>query len=99
VRSGEFDPYLAFGSSWADRISCGNYLAEGPDEGVRPVRLEVLVTIRSSGQRGTRVETESYGVARGPDGEEVGCRLSDEAQATLRDAVAQGPRSLIASGS
>ncbi len=88
VRSGKFDPYLAFGARWPDRMSCNHLLGAGTDRDVRPIRLEVIASIRSA--RGTRVQIESYGAARKADGEEISCRLSEEALQVLRQSVQRG---------
>jgi hypothetical protein len=89
VRSGRFDPTATWGAQVADRVVCG------PDtEGelhARPTELEVIATIRTSMQQGTRVELESYGHGLNDQGAKVPCRL---APATADDILAALPAPL-----
>jgi hypothetical protein len=89
VQSGPFDPYEAFGALMTDRVVCGSWPDDPSASSVRGVRLEVIATIRSNRQAGTRVEIESYGRGRLEAGTELSCRLSSSAVEELLASIAR----------
>lgn len=91
VRSGRFDPREVFAGRLDERVSCGATSDVGARTNVSPLELEVLATIRFNAARGTRIEVESYGRGRDPNGKEVRCRLSQSAAVALLDAASGAP--------
>lgn len=91
VRSGRFDPREVFAGQLRERVSCGATSDVGSLTAVRPFELEVLATIRSNAVNGTRIELESYGRGKDPNGKEVPCRLSSSAVAEILDAASGAP--------
>lgn len=88
VHSGAFDPQSVWGAVSGERVSCGVEGMSGSGSQAVPFRLEVMATLRTNRQQGTRVVIESYGRGRRPDGSEVRCRLDPTVVEGLLGAVA-----------
>ena len=77
VRSGTFDPERVWGSLALDRVSCGadesvdGRLHEVPDE------FEIVATIRTRHQAGTRVDLDGFGHILSEEGKKIPCKLRE----------------------
>ena len=77
VRSGTFDPQQVWGSLALDRVFCGandsvdGRLHPGPDE------FEIVATIRTRHQAGTRVDLDGFGYILSDEGKKIHCHLKE----------------------
>ncbi len=76
VRSGPFDPRQVWGGLAVERITCG--ADESADGRLRPTpeEFEIVATIRTRHQAGTRVDLDGYGNIRSEEGNKIPCRLT-----------------------
>ena len=77
VRSGSFDPQQVWGSLTASRVSCEAGQKGDARMAPEPYELEINATVRSRSRAGTRIDLDSFGWGRGPDGHPVRCFLKE----------------------
>jgi hypothetical protein len=77
VRSGTFDPQQVWGSLALDRVICG--ADESVDGKLHPVpdEFEIVATIRTRHQAGTRVDLDGFGHILSEEGKKISCRLRE----------------------
>lgn len=92
VRSGQFLPLQVWGDLAKERVICGASEETDPQMREEPDVIEIVATIRTRTQAGTRVDLDSSGWSESREGKRTRCRLTKRFSEEILAQVGSGRR-------